>query len=1307
MYKLIALLRPRYARLLLLTICSLVSWFGGPLIGFGDTVPLASPVARGVLVSVLCAVVLLPKGRSMIITTLVVMTCMALWYVLPMITFRHTTPLASIPIRLTLIGTLLVLGLSYWLVRYGLTSGTVRRYLERLDAKHATRDTSHVDLFIQHALTQIRARYANRNGRSGFATRLVHRHRPVLAVPWYLLIGASGSGRKSAIRASGLDMSVIQPARAHSGHAPAQWWLSDTAIIIIPHGFDAPAAHSAPLEGQQDANDSAHAGPESMVPQEGGTSYVHGAVPHAPDSAMRAQSLNDADDGVIERKDFLKALHRIRPAPAINGAILIADVTRLANTEVGTRAAQVQAMRIWLNEIRRTLDVHCPIYILVTRVDMLTGFSQYFSSLNQDERKQPWGIVLPHDGDFPQAQAIQQSCQTQLLDLAAAVASGVNVRLRDESDLTRRRMLAAFAEEFSALIEPLLDLTGEILADSDAPHVCPLLRGIFFSSAMQSNDSMPVQRDALINQLHRPPAPRRVFATVPTEHSGYFLRNTLTKIITAEGHLAHRASVGHRPLSRLAPAPLILVLLLLGALAVGQYLSFRNNANYLEAVAVKTETLRTDVSRTFGTTETEQIHRILTATLDLPRIATLDPLHPDLLWRMGLYTGQSLVRSAHRTYARLSEKLLLPAIVRRIEHGLSLALEHGDIENTYSTLRVYLMLYDPAHFDPDEVQAWVGQSQTPLGSQLPVFDQSLEYHVRRLLASPVHPASARNDRLVEQARILLRVKDPVRRLYEQARASMAPHAPAPFTLERVAGPDASGWFSRHSQAPLSDGVPGLFTYRGYWSVFTRDLPAFVERHRIDERWLLGASSVLSDEKSSTDTASTDRLVESLRTLYLDEYVQQWDAFLDDIRLANTTGLPALVQQLRALNTPEQPLEHLLHAVVHETTLAAGMPESPMSEPHTEGIATRHPEQEIVDRHFADLRKLDPQPVSHTDTSHTNTASSRPDVAISLSMLLSQWQDILNAANTALSNNSMPAVDERLQLLRSAPETLPAPLRNILSELAVRGSREISFAAGALLAQQAHNTLGNRCELAVGGNYPFSPNSQRDLPFEDFAKVFAYGGLLDEVFTRTLAPYVDTLSHPWRYKSFGATGVTLPGPDLEPFQHARLIRNLFFSDQKAPAWNIELQVPELDPNIISLTMDVDGQETVYAHGPVTPFHTTWPGPHGGAYMHLIARLANQSDSVTVAADGQWAPMRVLQQARATRPGTLGHMLATFVADGHDAVLDISGPLTSRVLQTFRCPTFTTNVIFPSLPDSGPPPGLPQAWTTPVMPPRHDE
>lgn len=114
----------------------------------------------------------------------------------------------------------------------------------------------------------------------------------------------------------------------------------------------------------------------------------------------------------------------------------------------------------------------------------------------------------------------------------------------------------------------------------------------------------------------------------------------------------------------------------------------------------------------------------------------------------------------------------------------------------------------------------------------------------RVVQSPL----SRNDALVERARAFL-ASNATDRLYERAKAGMSDNVPDDFSLLHAVGLQAGTVFTRESGAPLSRGVPGLFTFENYRKIFDQRLYEFVERARNDDRWVMGRSSLGEAQKN--------------------------------------------------------------------------------------------------------------------------------------------------------------------------------------------------------------------------------------------------------------------------------------------------------------------------------------------------------------------------------------------------------------------------------------------------------------------------
>jgi type VI secretion system protein ImpL len=1291
-----------FLALVVLIAVSLMVWFLGPYFSFGDLKPLAGIAVRVFIVVLLLVGALLWLGGITTSPVFVALLCLLIWHATPRIGVGQYQPFEPASSRIAAIGIVLACFTAYCLIRVFLRMRTDKDFLEKaLKFGNKTAPAPAADRLraVESRMNDALARLKSmRTGARGLG-RLFQSGRYMYELPWYIALGANGTGKTSALLHSGLQLTA-GPAPGHLTGSPVStgsvdWWLTNDAVLIDTAGHY-----------------TRHGTSSGHLPPQPETSGADRSVSSAELSDSQWRRIVDAD----EWRGFMALLRRRRPRVPINGALLAVKLDVLTSPDPAVRAAEATAIRVRLEELREELGIRFPIYLFITHMDRLPGFADYFGSLTHEHRAQIWGFTLPLETANPGAR-----CAGEFDQLAARVSNGLNSRLDDEYDMTRRQRLAVLPEAFDTLRAPLVDFVSQLFADSryDATQSHANLRGVYFTSAIQSGEQIEPEPLTIVQRLAAGLGRRieRKAASVHGAHS-FFLHDLFARVVLPEAHLV-RPNLRWEHRSRLLKIlGHGLALLLFVWLAMSLFVSFDNNSEYLGAIEHKTRALAARVAQLYQAPKSDAVPNTLTDAGNLPTWAGLDLADPDSRFRYGLYVAPGVVDASHLTYLALEDTLLLPLIVRRIEDVIAESINQQDARSTYNALRVYLMLYDRTKFSAPDIKAWVLDDWATTDSAAMFGGRAAMIgHVQQLFSGNrvVQSPLIRNDALIQRARAFLDTSNATQRLYERAKSDMAKDAPDEFSLLRAVGPQAGTVFTRASGLPLSHGVPGIFTFDGYRELFDKRLHAFVAAAHTDDAWVMGRLYPDEAQKKTAEIADTvtgtdDLLSESIRRLYLTEYAETWDAFLNDIRPVSGTSLEFNLQVLRRFAAPDSPLTRLAVAVVHETTLTRSIDDDPsLMQRATDKLAGKakglgiraheRVEREIVDSHFAALREIVTGSADSTQQADTPTNSTARVAGLDgVSTLLNDYYTALTVAESAIANNSLPPASDAASKVKMAANTMPSPLHDVLLGLASQGSHEVNQGIGQLLSRQMEAVIGDACRLTVEGNYPFEQGSRRDVSIEDFTRLFAQDGVLDSFFAKNLASFVDTAARPWRYRTLPGSTEPVRGPDLEPFQHAKAIRELFFGDpgQKQLAWKSDIRVADLDPSIMTLAIDIDGQSILYQHGPVTPFRVTWPGARGGVHAELTASPRIRVDTSTIATDGAWAFMRLLRRGQIIQTATPGRTRIVYDFDGRKAILDVANagslanPLTSDLLTTFHCPGPGS---FLSLPDSGPPPGLP--------------
>ncbi|RYZ12476.1 MAG: type VI secretion system membrane subunit TssM, partial [Comamonadaceae bacterium] len=364
-------------------------------------------------------------------------------------------------------------------------------------------------------------------------------------LPWYVFIGAPGAGKTTALVNSGLSFPLAEKfgagaIRGVGGTRNCDWWFTDEAVLIDTAG----------RYTTQDSHQS-----EDKSAWEG----------------------------------FLGLLKKARPRRPLNGVFLTVSVADLLGQGPEARSALAASIRARLLELDAKLGTRLPVYVLVTKSDLLYGFTEYFADLGKEQRAQVFGFTLPADEAVQvDEKGLAVAFQREFGLLHGRVNDSLLARMQRESDGTRRAAVFAFPAQFASVGPLLSDLLDQVFTGSRFAQP-PWVRGVYFTSGTQ--EGSPIDR--VMGSLARSFGLER--AMLPPQTGGgrsYFLTSLLRDVVFPEQRLAG-ADVRlerRRHTMRLAGVSLM-ALATLALLAGWAYSSWRN-LNYLRAVEARVEPAR-------------------------------------------------------------------------------------------------------------------------------------------------------------------------------------------------------------------------------------------------------------------------------------------------------------------------------------------------------------------------------------------------------------------------------------------------------------------------------------------------------------------------------------------------------------------------------------------------------------------------------------------------------------------------------------------------------------------------------------------
>lgn len=1076
-------------------------------------------------------------------------------------------------------------------------------------------------------------------------------------LPWYMMIGPPGSGKSTALENSGLLRRVSdrkgRPAvRGVAGTRNCEWLFTEDAVLID-------------TAGRYTTQDS------------------HEAV----DSAAWT--------------GFLDLLKTTRPRQPINGVIVAISLSDLATAPEAERKAHAQAVRRRLNELHGAFGVRFPTYLMLTKADLIAGFAEFFDDLDKTQREQVWGMTFPHDPEAPDDEP-HHGFAAEFDRLVERLNALLLDRLQRETDVERRARIFGFPAQVALLKEPVEQFLTEVFELSRYEQK-PLLRGVYLTSGTQEGTPF----DRLTASIARMIGAEQHLLPNTGAGRAYFLTGLLRDLIFPESSLVstnpaeeRRALLRRRTAIAAVAAG---VLCVLGAWTV----SFLANQSLIAKAAEAADLFAQQIAAVPASADKPPQLEALLPPLDILRALTTRAGQPvPVSATFGLSQSGVVRNAAAETYRQELRALLLPALIYRLEGQIRQNQQNTDY--AYEALKVYRMLGGQGPLERPFVRRWMeidfGQQFTekvsePLLAHLDTLLESPLTLEPRNTESPV-PMPLDTPLVVQTIRLLSRTP-PAERAYAHLRRLPAAQKLPEWRIVDAAGPAGARVFARGSGKLLSEGIPGLYTREGFYTVL---LPALkdIADEVAHESWVLeepggqgnaqpGAQPATQPAPQPTaqptaGAAPPDRMQRNVLQLYVRDYIKRWDDLLADVALVPMPTMGAAAQVAGDLSGPASPLRNLLTAVAAQTKLAGAKGEAASSAnaalaalgaakvPGTDRLAKvvtttttvtaalPDPGHE-VDEHFARLHAF------------VDGRSGVPGV--SLDDVVRQFFD-LNAQLTRMQSGgpsaggSAPGGSTAVQQLTRAVANLPAPVAALAAQMGKAGSTATVGSTRAELNALWTAQVLPFCRQATENRYPVYRSGAADVPLADFAKLFGPGGQLDVFFNQHLLPYVDMTRLPWQWQKVDGADLGISASVLVQFQRAAIIRDAFFDHGSGPMVSFELVPTALDPASAQVTVEIDGQPVALAPGQSRPIPVRWPGSIAQTRITV-----SNAPSPAILIDGPWSWFRLLDRARVGIAGSRDRLTATLAAGGATLGFELRArsvlnPFALKELAEFRCP-----------------------------------
>ncbi|RJS91708.1 type VI secretion system membrane subunit TssM [Salinisphaera sp. Q1T1-3] len=727
-------------------------------------------------------------------------------------------------------------------------------------------------------------------------------------LPWYMIIGNPAAGKSTAILNSGLQFPLEdEPGRGRAirgigGTRNCDWFFTTEGILL--------------------------------------------------DTAGRF-SVHSEDR--VEWLGFLDLLKKNRPKAPLNGILIACSVADL--TERGPEFAidLAKQLRQRVQEITERLEIFAPVYVVFTKADLVSGFSEFFAEADAAERSRVWGATMRYDIQGNEAAVASFDERFDELHRGLQEMSLAQMSMRRGQKMPPG--VFTFPLEFAA-IKPAARALIATLFEENPYQFNPVFRGFYLTSALQ--EGQPIERSgaeiARRFGLSDSEEPARVGEGV----SGFFISDLFRRVVFADSGLVRQYNSPTKIRTRYAL--FFASVAVLGLLFAGWTWSYSRNRALLADVsqdmqqAVAIQNNQVDLESRFDA-----------LTILQKRIQQLEGYQADqpLTLSLGLYQGDAMLAKLKQEYYHGLQTLMLQPVKQNLETFLAKVNNNAgdlkrstpaaaaqetdesagtyeqadptDVKDAYNALKTYLMLADKSHVDVKHLydqltrfwRGWLESNRGGMPREKMIRDaeQVISFYLAHVNDAS-WPLIQDKLTLVSETRQHLRQVmaglPAEQRVYAEIKARASTRFP-PVTVESMLNRNAEANQDSDTAGAGQSGdgaiqgsyaVSGTFS-RQAWNEYIKGAikKAATEELQTDD-WVLRSSQ--SDDL--TLQGSPKQIEQHLLGQYKQEYAAEWRKFIQGLTVADFSDFRDALAQMETLGNPESsPIRRILTGIYLQTS----------------------------------------------------------------------------------------------------------------------------------------------------------------------------------------------------------------------------------------------------------------------------------------------------------------------------------------------------------------------------------------------------
>lgn len=543
----------------------------------------------------------------------------------------------------------------------------------------------------------------------------------------------------------------------------------------------------------------------------------------------------------------------------ISGIVVVIDIPTLLGGK-DTLQKVLNDAKERLYEIAQYVDT-LPVYVVFTKLDVLSGFSDFFADLSLEERKQPFGITFAQEDKYINP---QHALATSFTLLLSRLQEKLKLRLQKEEDIAVRLRAQEFFGQFSTLNDAIGLVFNELPYGG---HI--VLHGCYFVSGLQDDSSNSIDNimDDLTQALQGSKlAQNQPFTSTKNDSKTYFVEGLFTQVML-ENRIGRNVKSHNISWKQIIFTSVLAVCL--GMASFAWYNSYTKNTDvFVEVVKVLQDKTQPGAAK-------------------LEQAISIANVNTSFWWaHIGFSHMQKLKTSLAKIYYQKLAADFTAQLQKTLEEELTLA-STTDYKYLYDTLKTYIMLGDASKMDVDYVSNWFEKYWQKKYADNSAKAQHLTTQLAIILPQGIQIKSA--TQMITTARQMLNSHNVPKEDLVYA------------VLEKQ--------YENQNLSFKFDGkeinISKLYTADNLAKIYNKQIPQMAYAlSRKDGDWVLAGAG---EEQLNIPRGDMDRLIANLRTLYVKHYVDAWDSASQQIRISSFNDIKKMQHLLVDINSSDYPL----------------------------------------------------------------------------------------------------------------------------------------------------------------------------------------------------------------------------------------------------------------------------------------------------------------------------------------------------------------------------------------------------------------